>query len=55
MNAYIDDEITHSFKESVYMDFIKIPMPFNLSYNSTMASDHIYLKNHISCVSTVTS
>lgn len=54
MNAYIEDEITHSSKASVYMGFIKIPMPFHLSYNSIMASDHIYLKNHISDVSTVT-
>jgi hypothetical protein len=37
------------------MDFIKIPMPFHLSYNSMMASHHIYLKNNISEVSTVIS
>jgi len=50
----MDDEITHSSKESVYMDFIKISMPFHPSYNSIMASDHIYLQIHITDVSTVT-
>lgn len=53
MNAYIDDEITHSSKKSVYMGFIQIPMPFHLNYNSMVASDNIYLKNHNSYVSTV--